>query len=263
MNIDYISDIHADTWVPFKMNQIKWEKSTRIFIHELLPTEPSDVLCLVGDTSNFNQQIIWIIEELAKIYNKIFYVFGNHEYYLVSNQMAKKFKNTSRNKINELKEKTTSLPVHYLEDFIPYEYEGVKFAGDIAWYPLETKEQLDFFYKHSNDSIGIKGIGIRNQYQKVIKSYEKLEEVDVICTHIPVILCPSHIEHKTTACYYTPINNFKAPIWISGHTHDNFSKTIKGTTFFLNCLGYQMKDNQAVPTKIKTIKINKTKKPCI
>ncbi|MCY9419432.1 hypothetical protein MOF50_23060, partial [Bacillus inaquosorum] len=29
MKIDYVSDIHINHWIPWNVNQIKWEKRTR------------------------------------------------------------------------------------------------------------------------------------------------------------------------------------------------------------------------------------------
>lgn len=97
MEFDYMNDIHLDFWVRFDKNQIKFEKRTREFTNSLIPKQKSKILVIGGDIGHYNRQGYWFLDEVSKFYDKVLIVFGNHDYYLISNHQAKKYGKSSVN----------------------------------------------------------------------------------------------------------------------------------------------------------------------
>jgi predicted phosphodiesterase len=187
MKIDYVSDVHADFWVNFVPNQQKWETRTKEFAKSLIPTKKGELLIVAGDFSNLNRQSKWLFEVWSQEYEQIFVVFGNHDYYLDSKSMMKKYK-SSVNRINEMKtyfDEVANITV--LERFQVVEHKGVRFAGDTAWYPVKSQKEQNYFNQVTNDSKLIRGFYIPDAYDVHQEAYGLLKEADVIVTHVPPI----------------------------------------------------------------------------
>lgn len=103
----------------------------------------SEVLVLAGDISHFNQQSFDTLHFFSEHYKQIFFVFGNHDYYLISKKQRRKYHETSNEREKELLEMVTALHnVHVLRD------NSIRFAGSTSWYPLETFEQQPGYYHY-------------------------------------------------------------------------------------------------------------------
>lgn len=244
MKISYISDIHLDFHVPFTKNQIKFEKRTKDFIRELVKTDEKrkEVLVIAGDLSHFNKQSFWAIDEFSKIYERVLVNFGNHDYYLISNNQSHKYKNHSDNRIKELVNMLKNLPnVHVFTDYSPiFKYKNVRFGGLTMWYPLNTPEKLKYFNDVSNDSKLIKGLNIQEAYNEDKKLYNRLleEKIDVLVTHVPVFKVDTHYANNNTHCYMSPVGIINAKKLIFGHVHEQEVYKMKGYDAYVNALGY-------------------------
>lgn len=84
MNIDYVSDLHLDFYIEPEGNQQNYTAKTRGFLQQLLPVMPAEVLVIAGDLSHFNQQSYETLQFFSEHYKQVFFVFGNHDYYLIS-----------------------------------------------------------------------------------------------------------------------------------------------------------------------------------
>lgn len=84
MKIDYVSDLHINHWIPWSNNQLKWEKRTRKIVNRLISNGNGEVLIIAGDFTEWNQQAIWVLDEVAKQYEKVYFTYGNHDLYLLS-----------------------------------------------------------------------------------------------------------------------------------------------------------------------------------
>ncbi|MGE7599622.1 metallophosphoesterase [Lysinibacillus fusiformis] len=147
MNIDYMSDLHLDFYIDPEGNQENYTAKTRAFLQKLLPENLSEVLVLAGDISHFNQQSFDTLHFFSEHYKQIFFVFGNHDYYLISKKQRRKYHETSNEREKELLEMVTALHnVHVLRDFAVFTYNSIRFAGSTSWYPLETFEQQPGYY---------------------------------------------------------------------------------------------------------------------
>lgn len=244
MKISYISDLHLDFHVPFTKNQIKFEKRTREFIQKLIKTDKKrrEVLIIAGDLSHLNKQSYWAVNEFSKVYERVLVTFGNHDYYLISNNQSHKYKNHSGNRTKELVSMLQSLQnVHVFTNDAPiFKYKDVKFGGLTMWYPLDTDERIRFFSEMSNDSKLIKGFNIKEAYGDDIKLYNRLleEGIDVLVTHVPVFRTMSHYINKNTHCYMSPVDVINAKKLVFGHVHEQEVYRMNGYDAYVNALGY-------------------------
>lgn len=238
MKIDYISDIHLDFHVKVNSNEDKYKLHTTEFLESLLPEKLGEVMIIAGDLSHYNRQSIWILEYFADKYKQVFYTWGNHDFYLISNKQNKKYWK-SYHKVLELIQLTEHLQnVQVLQDYNVYDYEGISFSGSTNWYSLDSFEELNFFNTYMNDSRLIKHFDIKQaNYLEGIK-YDALKNVDVIVTHVPPVVIESHHKYGNTYCYLNQLKELKATHWVFGHCHEQNVYEKAGTKFYINALGY-------------------------
>lgn len=243
MKVSFISDLHMDFWIPWVSNQLKWQKRTEDFIEELIKTDEGekDVILLGGDFSHFNAQTLWALSIFSQHYNQVLFTLGNHDFYLISKSQSDKYGNNSYNRVNELIEKSTELASNItpLTDDTIFTYKGVKFGGNIMWYPLETYDQQVFYHNISNDSKLIKGVGIRKEHEKSILNYESMMDkgMDVMLSHVPLCYMKSHEQYGSTHCYLTPVDRLPKHV-VMAHSHERAIYEKAGTLLYANAIGY-------------------------
>lgn len=239
MKIDYISDLHLDFHIKHNGNYEKWENKTQLFLEKLSPDTKGEVLVIVGDLSHYNIQSKWCLEYFSKQYEHVFFVLGNHDYYLISNGQRDKYKNNSKNREFELMSMISHLQnVHLLFGYEVFNYDGVRFAGSTNWYPLTEYKDIQFFNSVSNDSRLIKALGIGNENYKESEAYKNMDDVDVLVTHVPSILINNHHKYGSTSCYLNELKQIKAKHNIFGHCHEQSVYDKAGIKFYINALGY-------------------------
>lgn len=236
MKINYLSDIHMDFHVPFQKNQEKWEQHTREWIRDKIENhtkDKQDLVAIAGDISHYNNQSYWVIDEFRKQYDFVFVTLGNHDYYLISKNQQKKYKNSSFFRTMELIEWFKGSNVYINTPMIGLRGKVIQLLP--MWYPIETDSQLNFFHNISNDSKYIKGIDIHAEY---LDQRELVKEVDLLVTHTPIIQVPSHVKFKRSDCYLAPVDILSKNV-IMGHTHESLHIYKYGTQFAMNCWGYE------------------------
>lgn len=243
MKVSYLSDLHLDFHVPFHKSQLKWQSRTEEFIHRLIVTDEGnkEVLVIAGDLSHFNRQSIWALETLARVYQQVFFTYGNHDLYLVSKNQENKYKGVSMNRTRELHELASQIEnVTPLFEGEIVDYKGVIFSGLPLWYPVETPEQKVFFANVSNDSRLIKRFKPNTLHSFHQSKYmQTLEQaVDVMITHFPVINIDTHFKYNSTACYLTPVLDIQAKHWVFGHSHEQKVYEKPYCNFYMNAIGY-------------------------
>ena len=244
MKIDYLSDIHLNHWTIWTENQMKWEDRTREFTRRLLKNGNGEVLIIAGDFSEWNSQSIWILQEAAKQYERVYFTYGNHDLYLVSKRMKKKY-GDSMGRLNELVTEASKIP-----NVIPLiktidEYKGKLFAGDAMWYLPKNLLDWSFYKLQSNDStyIHLNGFTKNDMTKKFNKDsidwYKTLEDkhVDVFVSHVPPIQPPIS-KHKPNGCYMVDVPFINANHWICGHQHNIGEFEKAGVQFHMNAIGY-------------------------
>ncbi len=239
MKIDYVSDLHLDFHIRISGNEDKYKKNTIAFLETLLPEQIGDVLVIAGDISHYNRQSFIALEYFSQVYKRVFFVTGNHDYYLISGEQEKKYKRNSMNREMELVSMTAFLMnVTFLHNFEVIEYRGVKFSGSTSWYPLTEFKDRNFFNSISNDSRLIKGYDIGQMNYIQSEKYKLMPEVDVLVTHVPSIVINSHIKHGDTSCYLNELKDVKARHNIFGHCHEQNTYEKDDCKFYINALGY-------------------------
>ncbi|HDR4736919.1 TPA: metallophosphoesterase [Bacillus cereus] len=244
MKIDYASDLHANHWMLWTNNQMKWESRTREFTRKLIENGNGEVLILPGDFSEWNQQSLWILDEAAKHYERVYFTIGNHDMYLISGSQKKKYKD-SIGRINDLIEKASEIP-----NVVPLvqnvdTYKGKVFAGDVLWYLPKSQADWEFLRNVSNDSsyISINGYAGSDVPRKLHKEsmdwYDTLEEthVDVFVSHVPPVHNP-FTPFEPNTCYMTDVPFINADHWICGHDHIQGEFEKAGVQFHMNAIGY-------------------------
>ncbi len=243
MKIDYASDLHFNHWMLWTQNQNKWERNTRALTNRLIENGSEEVLILAGDFSEWNCQALWILEEVAKKYERVYFTYGNHDLYLLSRTQKKKYED-SLGRIKELAREASKI-----NNVVPLiksvdEYKGKIFAGDMMFY-LPQNEGWDFFRYQSNDSnyISLKGFSkkgmVRKMWQDSMDWYATLEEtdIDVFVSHVPPVHSPFS-QNDPNTCYMTKVPFINAKHWICGHDHLQCEFTKAGVHFHMNAIGY-------------------------
>lgn len=249
MRVDYVSDLHINHYVPFTQNQEKWERKTKEWTRELLKRKEGEVLILAGDFSEWNRQSFWFLEECSNHYERVYWTIGNHDYYLLSRNQLKKYKNSIK-RAEELMNMSENLPnVVVLQGNIDT-YKGVVFAGHSLWYKLTTEFDRYWYEENSNDS---RKIFYREAYREshellyaeAMAFYESLDEmdIDVFVSHIPPI-DPPFSSYPTNACYVAPVPFLVGNYWVCGHQHVQGEFDAHGVQFYMNALGYPTEKNQ-------------------
>lgn len=196
-------------------------------------------------------------------------MFGNHDYYMISNWQMKKYKRTSYNRVEEMKMLYKRLPnVHVLEGNT-VEIEGFTIGGCGMWYDfsygqqeqdLTEEEVYRLWWKHSNDSKLIKGV--TDPLEIFRAEYERLERLipvsDVIVTHVGPDwrLYPADEEFIKHYNYYffdgSPFfEKLQGKTWLFGHVHYELDQIKYGCRFISQAIGYP--SEKELSKKIKTI----------
>lgn len=289
MKIDFLSDIHVDFHIKEKNISEKLNKIMDGFILSLKPNK-HDVLIIAGDLGHYFTQDTTFLLRIKKWYNHIILVRGNHDMYLISKGLQKKYLHNSMNRVLEMKRWCSNQEnIHYL-DGETICIDGITFGGvGMSWDYSFAKENnfkeskvRDLFPKVMNDGKLIFADGQKNytlyepygreipvsyfkqdEYFKKeldkLKSIDEVGEVDVMITHYgPDSNIPMRDEYKksyATTYYYfdgkKEIERIKPMYWIHGHTHDKYR--MQGfTTLLCNPLGYPNENPEA---KIESIEI--------
>lgn len=249
LKIDYISDLHMGFVVGGKRSyKGKVVQKIANYVRLTLPETNGDVLVLAGDIDEYNTTVLYTFEEYANYYDKIFYVYGNHDLYLISMNQQSKYKFDSRNRQEELKASLAgntelSNKVTILDNDV-VSYKGLTIAGTMLWYthPL-TYDQI-WWGMNSNDSRMIFPRGheySEERHQLDLEFYQSLEHqhIDLLITHIP----PVHLndKHKPNASYHNVAIadlGLNADHWICGHQHVRTIRQVGDTTIYVNAGGY-------------------------
>lgn len=238
MKVDYISDLHLDFHVRVNSNQKKYEENTYNFLQGLLPSNKGEILIIAGDISHYNRQSYMALKYFSEQYDHVFFVTGNHDYYLISGEQEKKYKKNSMNREMELVGMIAGLMnVTMLYDFQVYEYKGVKISGSTSWYPLTEFKDRQFFNSQSNDSRLIRKMDIGNLNYIQTEKYDEMDDVDILVTHVPSIEIDSHKKYGSSSCYLNPLKS-KAKHNVFGHCHEQNVYEKGDCKFYINALGY-------------------------
>lgn len=235
-NFDLISDIHLDFYLKPNESDIKLNVKMDSFIRRILPENQQKVLIIAGDLGHYERQNKLFLEKMKQFYEHIILVSGNHDYYLVSNSIKKRYNKRSVNRIKEMKKISSEIKnVHYLDGEI-IEIDGVKYGGTGMWYDfsygqkeLETnKEEIyTLWWNIMNDNQYIYPMNIEISLEMFENEKNKLnaiiEKSDVVVTHVSPIW--NNLLRDLTTSFYSFdgsefFNKISQKVWVYGHIHE-------------------------------------------
>ncbi len=239
MLIDYISDLHIDTY--------RFDTST--FVQYVFKNKKANYLFIGGDISPFYKNIKDLLKELSPLYKKIFIVMGNHDLYqeIINN----KHYNTFYMKYEFLKKELSFDNVIFLDGQL-IQLEDKVISGLTMWYNydyIKSKKLFDkYWFRFMLDSK--ETLSLNDSYDFYNYQIKKLEaiynnKIDLFISHIKPLINEEFFEGKyrnspfnTFFCFDGEkyIKNIKH--WIFGHTHDKKQFKYKGTKFYSNPFGY-------------------------
>lgn len=272
MKFDVTSDLHMDFWVDHRNPEPKQVRlMTQLFEGSLLPQTPSSTLVIAGDVGHYNHQNSILFSVLRKYYQHVIWVAGNHDLYMVSQNIGKKFEFDSFNRLNDMVRLSDMIDgVNYLNGNT-IEIDGIVFGGSSGWYDgayaynvwgYNTEATIQLWSKYMTD---FKLIRTKNEFSKNIyhefdflkySDYQKelLKQIAPACDIMISHIAPdwTHIKSK----YNTPGSTFYAfdgreilasmkekSAWVFGHTHEkHFYNSPYGPTMICNPLGYPSED---------------------
>ena len=263
MKIDFVSDLHLDTWQP----EQTWT---------WLKTRKSDYLLIAGDTSDYieHPQKTDLYESLIHLgnnYKHVYFIDGNHEF------------QPNRLNVEEIKEDIIECidpldNVHYIpvqENIIG----NVGIVGANGWWDytfdgvdpetclLDWKEREGFkmdteILRHFFPYLA--KLDAENLEQQIKNIYDKVDKI-VVVTHVACHpdMCTSHYPgpKKRNGLYgnamFMPIAEKyadKIKYWINGHSHDHAEASRYGIKFISNPRGRPYDFNR-IDYSIKTLDI--------
>jgi len=243
MKIDYISDLHVSQHVPMLATDDAWETATKQWTRAMLDGCDGNILVIAGDLTEYNRQSIWVLEEAARHYERVFFVTGNHDRYLVTPGQFLRY-GTSTVKVSELLDKASGIRnVTPLERKV-VSYKKTLIAGDGLWYNLTTDQEIRQYLTQSSDAMYIREGVSRHEvpallYKRAMDWYNTLEgrDIDVMVSHVPPVHSPMS-PYKRDARFDCPVDFLVGKHWIAGHTHIRTDFEKAGTQFHIHTLGY-------------------------
>ena len=241
MKVKVVSDLHLEHCVAC----------------QVYPVGVGDVLVLAGDilcakhfkTNGYIRDVYnRFLEDCSKNYQKVLYVFGNHEYYQYNYEGAKK-------KIEE------NLPdnFHLLENDT-VQIEDWNFIGFTFWTDFRNENALEMMEAECNMN-DYKVIRIGHNYRKLnandtlgfhkeskkylLNQLQTLKEnVFVITHHAPTYQSvPQQYKKHANGAYCSNLDDLiiehpQIKYWVHGHTHTAFNYMIEQCRVVCNPSGY-------------------------
>jgi len=290
MRVDYISDLHIDFWVKEENPQNpKMKKQMSKYIKEI-GVQEGELLVIAGDLGHIYNQDTLFLTMLKEYYKNIIIVRGNHDMYLVSKKIQKRYKFDWKERVNHYKDFCKLNDIYYL-DGNNIEINGKKIGGvgmswDKSYYERISKQKVsdtivnELYLNTMNDGKFIFDKGDNyyvsmaygrkyfhstfnpfQYFEDEMNKLKKIEEgLDLMVSHYAPIVPPDipskHKDNYDTTFYFfeglEEVRRIKPKKWIFGHTHVNYDFIFENTQFLCNPLGYP---NEGRPTRITSIEI--------
>jgi predicted phosphohydrolase len=226
MRIQYFSDVHLEFLKPYHYKKYK---------NEIRKNAP--VLLLAGDIgSPHDSSYDDFLKYLAGLFEKIFIIHGNHEYYGSS--------------LTSTEEKTISLcntysNVTYLQN--SYEdYNGYRFTGTTLWSHISNDTFLTNDFRYISDFTIDTHNRLHNESKQFLRQTIQTSPLPLVVMthHLPshTLVDPSYTKYKDfQQCFSSDTDDlitFPVHSWIYGHTHKPFRGTLNGVYLYCNPIGY-------------------------
>ena len=229
MKIQFVNDLHMEFGNPAH-----------------LAYNGAEVLCVAGDLTHWAQRfdgLAWL-EEQALLYERVFFVLGNHEYYGGKNARdVRRFWETVK-----LPDNVIVLTGNF------HKYQDVIFVGDTLWTDLNGIEQIRFA-DVMNDNSACYGLTGQRVTQENFHARKDIENAVYVAKHqgLKVVVITHHLPTEAVVaekwrgsdynCYFANkygwAEKLGADVWHFGHTHDTIDVVHEGTRYICNPYGYE------------------------
>ena len=260
MNIAYINDLHIDHHIKYNKNKEKYYESIKTFIINLINKShlnEKDVLIIAGDLSHYNDISHLVLKTFSQYFNIVFFVPGNHDYYLISKNQLNKHQ-SSYNRVKNLILRCYDLKnvIIFHSSFNNNYYKNKLFGGLTMTSLPKTEEEITFYNLFMNDKKYINN-DVSYLNNKDVNQYYKLKDkhLDVFISHYPIITTDTHLRHLndgSMGSYKCQVNELIAPINFFGHVHEIKNYHFNNFHFYTNALGYP---HESLNTQIQEINI--------
>lgn len=243
MNIRIVSDLHLDII-----------KTPREMISSIIKgIGDVDYIIIAGDLAEVRKPIFTEAIEIFSSMVPVIFVAGNHEYYFNSVDYVENFLQDLDARIEDF---------HFLDNQM-LTIDGISFYGGTAWFPYQSSN--DFYFDSINDFslIYTDADSKDSKYKRANFFYNKNREFrDQLQGKKPDVIITHHIpSYNFVNQKYrdSPINRFfvadldqeittaleenTTKLWVFGHTHNSFFKTIGNIKFIANPGGYYPEEN--------------------
>ena len=211
-----------------------------------------NILCLLGDIGLASQKKYRnFIKSQAQLFDHVFVIAGNHEYYDVKIELGDQIIEETCSKVDNL---------HFLNNS-SFIIDNVRFIGTTLWSRIPIKHYTEIMNRIADyERIRKHKISDTNRMhdkavefiENEIKLAKELNQKVVILTHHAPIFksaAEHYLSKPTQHAYATPLehlfeNEEHVKMWGFGHTHWCNDVTIgKGNTRVVsNCFGYEGED---------------------
>lgn len=248
MNIAYINDLHIDHHIKYNKNKIKYYQTIENFIINLINKSQLidfDVLIISGDLSHYNDISKLVLKTFSQYFNIVFFVPGNHDYYLISKNQLNKHQssyNRIKNLISQCYDLKNVIIFHSSLNSNYYKYKNKLFGGVTMTSLPKTEEEITFYNLFMNDKKYITN-NVEDLNQRDLDQYYALKEknLDIFISHYPIITTDTHLRHLndgSIGSYRCDVSELIAPINFFGHVHEIKNYKFDKYQFYTNALGY-------------------------
>ena len=201
-----------------------------------LPTKNIDGVVLAGDICDYIQ-LQDILSRFCNRYNKVIYLWGNHEAY-----------GTTINRVREIawkaKDKNDNLTI--LDNNRIEVFDDVFFIGGTMWFRNdEDNFRYEYFMNDFHRIKNLRDVVYKENENTVSFLRNNIQKEDVVVTHhLPSTMSihPNFEGHDLNRFFLCDVEDIikeqQPKLWVHGHTHHSFDYTIFATKVLCNPLGY-------------------------
>ena len=237
MKVQVYSDLH-----------IEYEESDHVDVRNYIEKKSDvDIIVLAGDIGNLYryEQLKNFLVDVSRMYIYIFYVPGNHEFYMRRTLPIKSYK-ALYNDLYQLEKDVERLIILNNDSYLVDNKYCV--IGSTLWSYINDSQKFPFY------RVKIYGFNkfIYNKYnhnnymyiRSMLKLCKQRGWTPVVITHYPPSFKCIQTRRQHDECRYLYANHFddlmtefQPRVWIAGHTHENFDLVIRNTRIISNQKG--------------------------
>lgn len=238
-----LSDIHFEFFKKNQIDKIVYTMKTKLRDQNNILLLPGDI-CLVN-----NDNFEYFFNGVQPLFNKIFFILGNHEFYNSDIKSTIELVNEKINKLNAIKNNIIFLN----NGFYELEEYNLLIVGTTMWSNLShNNKDISMAKYYINDFNYINNFRPKDYQDLYEQNYKFLKETldkykdkkKIIMTHhMPSydLIDKKYKGSEMNICFASSLEDLcddSVVAWVYGHTHTPNEVKIKNTVFKCNPVGY-------------------------